>query len=299
MSPMQLHLHGIDHVVLMVHDLAAAAQDWRRLGFTVSPRGTHSAHIGTANHTLMLEDDYIELLGVLEPTELNAPGRAFLTRRGDGLERVAFATRDARAGAAELRRRGLDAIGPIEFARPVSLEDGRQVDAAFSVFHWPFELRPSDVRLFACEHRTREAVWLPGLRRHPNGARRLLQVELLSPEPLAAAQRMAAVAGLEAHGEDAARGWIDPGGRGVRLNFQTRADFASAHGLDPSTLPIEGAVGLALGVDDIAAVRAHLAGLALPGVGEQPVIVPPPIASGVCIRFETLESHNNPHRDDR
>ncbi|MDU0961376.1 MAG: VOC family protein, partial [Bradyrhizobium sp.] len=34
---------GIDHAVVVVKDLDAAAETWKRLGFTLSPRGTHSA----------------------------------------------------------------------------------------------------------------------------------------------------------------------------------------------------------------------------------------------------------------
>src|SRR5882757_530912 len=76
---------GIDHAVVMVRDLDKAAENWKRLGFTVSPRGTHSAHIGSGNYTIMLDPDYIELLGVLVETEHNAPTRAFLDRSGEGI----------------------------------------------------------------------------------------------------------------------------------------------------------------------------------------------------------------------
>jgi Glyoxalase-like domain len=56
---------GVDHVVVMVEDLDAASDNWRRLGFTVSPRGTHSAKLGSGNYTIMFGDDYVELLGIL------------------------------------------------------------------------------------------------------------------------------------------------------------------------------------------------------------------------------------------
>ena len=65
----------------MVRDLDQAAENWKRLGFTVSPRGTHSAKMGSANYTIMLDPDYFELLGVLVETEHNAPARAFLEKR--------------------------------------------------------------------------------------------------------------------------------------------------------------------------------------------------------------------------
>ena len=86
---------GIDHAVIMVRDLDRAAANWKRLGFTLSPRGTHSAKMGSGNYTIMLDPDYIELLGVLASTEHNAPTRDFLARRGQGIERVAFTAIDA------------------------------------------------------------------------------------------------------------------------------------------------------------------------------------------------------------
>ena len=81
------HLAGLDHVVILVRQLDKAAESWSRLGFTVSPRGTHSGHLGSANHTIMLGPDYIELLGILTETPHNAPSRAFLERRGEAMER--------------------------------------------------------------------------------------------------------------------------------------------------------------------------------------------------------------------
>src|SRR5258708_12120581 len=80
----------MDDGVVVVGDLDKAAENWRRLGFTLSPRGTHSAKMGSGNYTIMLDPDYIELLGVLVETEHNAPARAFLAKRGEGIERIAF-----------------------------------------------------------------------------------------------------------------------------------------------------------------------------------------------------------------
>jgi hypothetical protein len=53
---------GIDHAVVMVKDLDKAAENWKRLGFTLSPRGTHSAYLGSGDYTIMFDPDYMELL---------------------------------------------------------------------------------------------------------------------------------------------------------------------------------------------------------------------------------------------
>jgi catechol 2,3-dioxygenase-like lactoylglutathione lyase family enzyme len=128
---------GIDHAVIMVADLDKAAATWKRLGFTVSPRGTHSAKMGSGNYTIMLDPDYIELLGVVAETDHNAPARAFLARRGEGIERIAFTAVDAAAGAAEIRTRGFEPLGPTDFERPVTMPDGGRSAAKFSIFQWP------------------------------------------------------------------------------------------------------------------------------------------------------------------
>src|SRR4051794_19961051 len=123
----------------MVRDLDRAAANWKRLGFSLSPRGTHSAKMGSGNYTIMLDPDYIELLGVLADTEHNAPARAFLARRGEGIERIAFTAVDSAAGAEEIRARGLAALGPTDFERPVTMPDGSLSAAKFRIFQWPIE----------------------------------------------------------------------------------------------------------------------------------------------------------------
>ena len=57
---MQKHINGIDHVVIVVRNLDAARDAFRRMGFTVTPRGLHS--LGSQNHCVMFGHDYIELL---------------------------------------------------------------------------------------------------------------------------------------------------------------------------------------------------------------------------------------------
>ena len=98
---------SIDHVVIVVRDLAASAQAYRRLGFTLSPKGVHSPVLGTENHTIMLRRDYFELLSVASPTERNLPWRKVLATR-EGVAGVAFETTDAAAARELWAAAGLD-----------------------------------------------------------------------------------------------------------------------------------------------------------------------------------------------
>ncbi len=277
-------LEGLDHVVVMAEDLDRAADGWRRLGFTLSPRGTHSDHVGTANYTIMLGPDYVELLGILRDTPLNAPGRAFLQRRGEGIERVAFTTGDAAQGVAALRAKGITAIGPIEFSRPVALPGGGGGEAAFSVFHWPFDERPGDLRLFACQHHTRDTVWIPGLQRHANTAKRIRRVEIIAPDPGAAARHLARlIEGEVVVDGDGAFDVPTAAGRGV-LRFVSQAAVRARHGVASDVaLPEQGVAALVLGVADLSAA-ARAVGVA--AAGSSPVTVAAERANGVMLVFE-------------
>src|SRR5436309_15480082 len=64
--------HGLDHVVHAVRDLEAAAELYRRLGFTVGARNQHSW--GTHNHLVQLQGFFVELLTVAGPEMLGSAG---------------------------------------------------------------------------------------------------------------------------------------------------------------------------------------------------------------------------------
>lgn len=276
---------GLDHVVVVVRNLDMAAQQWARLGFTVSPRGLHSAHMGTANHTLMLKDDYLELMGVVAATERNAPTRALLEKR-EGIERAAFTTSDAAAGVAALRARGYkNSIGPTDFSRPVVCADGSKTEAVFATFQWPLDERPGGMRIFACQHFTRDAVWLPELTTHANGAYKIDHVELLSADPEGDAAHMSRLIEMPVGSDpDGALRVETGGGRGAFV-FVDRARLLLRHpGVSLDDLPAEGAVVLSLRVADARKTAAALGtnGLA---VSSRVVKVPPSKANGVLIEF--------------
>ncbi len=277
-------LEGLDHVVVMVKDLDRAADDWRSLGFTLSPRGTHSAHLGTGNYTIMFDADYVELLGVLHETPLNEASRAFLTRRGEGIERAAFTTHDAAAGVRALLAKGLAATGPIEFGRPVELPGGGQGRAEFSVFHWPAAEQPGGMRIFACQHRTRDTVWVPQLQHHANTARRILRLEVLATNPAEAARHLAdLIDGAAVVDSSGIARVASAPGRGEFL-FLTHDAFRARHGAAAGgALPDQGAAALVLGVADPAAAARAVGQRGV--VGASSLAVPASQANGVMLVF--------------
>ncbi len=236
---------GLDHAVIAVRDLDAAAAEWAALGFRLSPRGTHSEHMGSGNYTMMFGEDYLELLGVLAERPHNGPLRAFLAKR-EGLERCAYTTSNAAAGVAALQSRGIAATGPVHFGRPVPLPDGGMAEARFSVMHWPATEAPGSLRIFACQHHTREAVWVPQLQAQPNGVTRILRALVASNFPNKAAEHLARLTESTVRLEEGIR--LVPTGPGrAGIGFAPRETIAALGGFNPELLPEEGGAGLVLG----------------------------------------------------
>ncbi len=275
---------GIDHAVVVARKLDDAAANWGRLGFTVSPRGTHSAKMGTGNYTIMLGEDYIELLGVLTETEHNAPTRAFLARSGEGIERVAFTTLDAAAGAEEIRARGYIPLGPTDFERPVAMPDGTQSAARFRTFQWPIEEAPAGLRIFACQHKTRETVWIPELQRHANAAKRLNQVLAVSPEPAKEAAHLARMTEREISTEPDGAVTVASGSDRADFVFLTRDQLGRRYpGVSLAGIPERGGAGLVLATGDLAASESAVGGAGVRGDGR--VLVAPAAANGALLVF--------------
>jgi len=173
---MRQHIHGIDHVVIVVRDLELARDTFARMGFTVTPRGVHT--VGSQNHCVMFGRDYVELLA--SPEENPHPSRQYYTefaRQGEGLAAIALQSRNAKGAYTELLWAGFGPADPLDLARPVALPGGTR-DAKFRITQIPPGATPGG-RVFVCEHLTRDLVWRPEHQRHANGATELAAVAML------------------------------------------------------------------------------------------------------------------------
>jgi Glyoxalase-like domain len=275
---------GIDHAVVVVRDLDKAAENWKRLGFTVSPRGTHSAKMGSGNYTIMLDPDYMELLGVLVETDHNIPTRTFLARRGEGIERVAFTAVDSAAGAEEIRAHGFEPVGPIDFERPVTMPDGSLSAARFRVFQWPIAEAPGGLRIFACQHKTRETVWIPELMKHANGAKRLRQALVVSPEPAKDAAHLARMIDREVRTEPDGAVAVPSGSDRADFVFLTKDQLSRRYPeVSLAGLPERGGAGLVIATSDLTAAENAVGSSGVRSGGA--VCVAPAAANGTLLAF--------------
>ena len=275
---------GVDHAVVVVRDLDKAADNWRSLGFTVSPRGTHSAKMGSGNTTIMLDPDYIELLGVLVETAHNAPTRAFLDRSGEGIERIAFTAVDSAAGAEEIRARGYEPLGPTDFERPVTMPDGSQSAARFRIFQWPLSEAPAGLRIFACQHKTRETVWIAELMKHANGAKRLKQALVVSPEPAKDAAHLARLIDGDLKAEPDGAVAVPSGSDRADFIFLTKEQLRRRYPeVSLAGLPERGGAGLVVATSDLAQAETAVGSSGVRSGAA--VCVAPAAANGTLLAF--------------
>ena len=172
-------LVGIDHTIVGVRDLEAAREVWARLGFTLTPRGSHIGW-GTANYCVMFERDYFELLGIVDPEAFTNKLDEFLDDR-EGLLGLAFATSDGDALAAELEAAGIPFEGPKDLKRNLELPGGTVLPEFKLVF--PAAGALPGLSAFICEHLTPELVRRPEWLVHANGARAIRSVTIVAERP--------------------------------------------------------------------------------------------------------------------
>ncbi len=233
----------------------------------------------------MLDPDYIELLGVLTETEHNAPARAFLAKR-EGIERIAFTAVDSAEGAEEIRARGYPPIGPTDFERPVTMPDGTLSAAKFRTFQWPVAEAPGGVRIFACQHKTRETVWIPELMKHANGAKRLRQVLIVAPEPANEAAHLSRMIDRDPRTETDGAVSVPSGGDRADFVFLTKEQLGRRYPDVPLTsLPERGAAGLVIVTSDLAAAEKAVGAVGVRSAGA--LCVPPAAGNGTLVAFVT------------
>ncbi|SLN74597.1 VOC family protein [Oceanibacterium hippocampi] len=271
---------GLDHVLIGVAGLEAARAVYERLGFTMTPRGRHTGW-ATANYCIMFENDYLELLGIVEAGgESNGLDR-FLEARGEGLLGLALASGDAPATRQQLSAGGLAPSPLRDLSRKLELREG-DVEPRFALVHLPAEEVPG-LRLFIVQHLTPELMrrreWLV----HANGARRVSAIVARHVAPASLAVAYVRLLGPDAvRHDDADELRLDLGGTTIRFLSPARAaaDYPDAGGSD------EALVGLEIDCGGPAAARDVLARNGVPHRDTATGIrVAPADACGVTLDF--------------
>ncbi len=164
----------LDHLVLPVSDLDAAAAAFTDAGFVVTPEAAHP--FGTANRLVVFEGVYLELVCVADPSRLPDAGfgrqvATHLETQGRGFSHFACRALSRADAASQLTAAGLVGGEPVRFSRPAPRTDGSEPTARFTLV--PIG---GDIHQFFCTHHTPEAIWFRPHVSHSNGVRRIARV---------------------------------------------------------------------------------------------------------------------------
>jgi hypothetical protein len=182
---------GLDHTLLVTDSIDTLAERYRRLGFAPTKRGFHPW--GTTNHLILFPDNFIELLGIADRDLLDEPSESgfrfgrFIARaldRSEGVAMIALHSDDLAADTEALAARALEPDGTVNFRRAVTLPDGSEDEAAFSLAMLLDEDRPR-LSYFLCQQHRPELLSVPESMQHPNGAQAITRITCAVGEPFA------------------------------------------------------------------------------------------------------------------
>ena len=258
----------LDHVIVAVRNLDEAATAWRRLGFTLTPRGLHEGK-GTGNHCVMFPNTYIELLGIVDDTGTKGRLGQRVNERGEGGMGIAWGADDADQTCAALRAAGVEAEDPNDLSRPLDL-DGKRDIVRFRNIMLPGLHLPGTMQ-FVCTHVTPK---LTRARRewqlHPNGATAIVEVFVAATDIAAAKAQLAPAAPTNA--------------KITISSHQEIAGHLGAKALDGA--PTEGIVAIIIRLNELDAAGAMLSMGRIPHEETRHAItVPATATNGIAVRF--------------
>jgi len=194
---------GLDHIVHAVRDLDAAADLYRRVGFTVGSRNRHPW--GTHNYIVQLPGFFIELLTLAEPDKLGSDGfsdlfgrytRDFLMR-SEGLSLLILESHAAAADAAAFRAAQIAVSDVMKFEREGKKPDGTPVKLGFSL-SFAEDKFARDIHFATCQQHYPENFWNPAFQKHANSVSGIAGVVVVAQNPTRHLEFMEAFTGAPA-----------------------------------------------------------------------------------------------------
>lgn len=180
---------GLDHLVVVAHDLDAQADLYRRLGFQVGARNRHAW--GTLNHIVQFDGVFLELLTtepgfVLPPAEeavhqFAGPIADYLSKR-EGLAMMVLEGFDSKADQLVYDKAGIAGPETFYFGREGRRPDGEPVEVAFTLAFARSEAI-KDAGFFVCQQHAPEMFWNAGFQAHENGANGVRRIVFASQTP--------------------------------------------------------------------------------------------------------------------
>ncbi len=286
--------YPLDHLLIAVKDLDIAAENWRGMGFNVSPRMHHS--YGTSNNLIMFEDNFLELFGGMESVQGEfrdgfIEGMAQSLQRGEGVLASCFRPGDIEADREVLIQRGVSMSECGRFSRPVPLPDGARGEADISFTMSDFKAGP-DLRLFFSQQHRPEVVWIPQWQQHANTAIRMTAVTYLLPNPQQHEPIFSAFTGSRPEADAGGLRYVTPS---EEIHLLSSDGLAQRYGGVPGAIEAHfmgRAVAVEIGVSSLdEARRALLAGGHSPLQRSGRLTLSPTDTNGLIMVFHQASTH--------
>ncbi|MET3242595.1 hypothetical protein ABIF36_008083 [Bradyrhizobium japonicum] len=140
------------------------------------------------------------------------------------------------------------------------------------------------MRIFACQHKTRETVWIPELMKHANAAKRIKQTLIATPDPAKDAAHLARLIDREPKTEADGAVTVPSGGDRADFVYLTLDQLGKRYpGVPLAGLSERGGAALVLVSGDLAATEKALGTAALRS--GPAIVVPPAKANGTLLAF--------------
>lgn len=211
---------GIDHIVILVRDLAQASADYARAGFTVTPGGEHT---GGATHNALIafaDGTYFELIAFKEPNPPTQHRWGARLAQGEGLIDYAVRSSNVADDLAAIAARGLPIYGPIDMGRV--RPDGQRIAWRIGGANMPGRTEGQSALPFMIEDMTVRPLRVPGddAMRHVLGVTRVAGLTLVVSDLTRSAEALAALLGVEGEA-------VSPtiAGAGAAMRFPTEAQW--------------------------------------------------------------------------
>ncbi len=287
---MTSHIDSVNHVGIVVHDMAAAVTGFEAMGFYLTPFSKHSGAwkqgdavkpFAYGNRCIMFAHNYLEILAS-EDRDNPEPRMADYLCRHQGAHIICFNAEDLTAADENVRKNGLATSGVIPLQRDIDTPDGIKT-AKFERAQFAMGETPEGYIQAAC-HLTPEYIYQPRYIEHGNGCSELSGVFLVVDDVAEYAARYSKILDLEPE-----RGEHQVLFRLPRLSSLTIVDYRAVGAVLPGTLlsGIPTICGVSFKTPDLGKMGRRLAERGFHVITEPDrIVVPAEQASGIALVFE-------------
>lgn len=283
-------IDSINHVGIVVRDLAATTARYEAMGFTLTPFSPHSGawkpgepvtRLGSGNRCVMFGGNYLEILANEDPAVPSARLEGYL-RRHQGGHIICFNSGQLSSVERRLVASGLKTSGVLPLQREIDTPEGLRTARFERVQFAPDESPEGYIQ--AATHLTPEYIYQPRYTGHANGCTELSSAIVVVDELQRFRERYEVYTGL--------RPQVDGGEASFRFPLFSRLtlmDRAAALRQLPGTLypPLPGIAAVGFRCPELERQAQRLREHRIPfAEAGRRLVVPAEEASGIAVVFE-------------